>query len=378
MRIIILGLLIFYSLKIVSGKDVNFRGQSSVWAAYSDAGSTLQQYGIRYIPEFSTVHSLGDNTFFDGEVSVNAFHAGVFEKFEYLSSESKIKLYRLWLRYAATQYEIRAGLQKINFGPAVIFRSLMWFDAIDPRDPLKITDGVYALLGRYYFLDNTNLWIWALYGNTATKGWEFNITSKGTMEYGGRIQWPLFSGETAISYHHRTARLKTLAETLPYPIEEEAPENRIALDGRWDIEVGVWLEVALLKQEHTLLPLPWGRSFTVGLDYTFDWGNGLTILSEYFTLLRSEKIFSRGEGFRFSAFSATYPLDIIDQLHAILYYDWDNRDIYSFYNWQIRYDNWALNLMAFNNPETYQLYPNQPGNILFSGRGVQILVSFNH
>jgi len=362
----------------LSAEDTNFRGQASVWGAFSDSKTTIQQYGIRYIPEFSAAILLDSDICIDSEISVNAFHAGVLEKFKHVSSENKIKLYRAWLRYAATQYELRCGLQKINFGPAVIFRSLMWFDAIDPRDPLKITEGVYALLARYYFLNNTNLWLWGLYGNTNTKGWEFNPTSQRTVEYGGRIQFPVFSGETGFSFHHRTAELKTLADQFPYPVDDLAPENRIAFDGRWDLEVGLWLEAVVLKQENDLLPLPWGRSITLGIDYTFDLGNGLSVLSEYFTLMRSEKIFSSGEGFRFSAFSLTYPLGIIDQIQTILYYDWDNRDFYSFINWQIRYDDWAINLMGFNNPETYQLYPNQPGNILFAGRGIQILVSFNH
>jgi len=57
-------------------------------------------------------------------------------------------------------------LQKINFGSATLFRLLMWFDRIDPRDPLKLTDGVYGLLLRYYFHNNTNIWLWGLYSIT--------------------------------------------------------------------------------------------------------------------------------------------------------------------------------------------------------------------
>ena len=49
-----------------------------------------------------------------------------------------------WLRLSTSRFEARVGLQKINFGSATLFRPLMWFDSLDPRDPLQITDGVYA------------------------------------------------------------------------------------------------------------------------------------------------------------------------------------------------------------------------------------------
>ena len=60
---------------------------------------------------------------------------------------------------------IEPGLQKINFGSATMLRPLMWFDQVDPRDPLQLTDGVWGVLGRYYFLNNANIWLWGLYGN---------------------------------------------------------------------------------------------------------------------------------------------------------------------------------------------------------------------
>lgn len=50
--------------------------------------------------------------------------------------------------------ELRLGLQKINFGSAQLFRPLMWFDKMDPRDPLQMTDGVWGALYRYYFRNN--------------------------------------------------------------------------------------------------------------------------------------------------------------------------------------------------------------------------------
>ena len=79
------------------------------------------------------------------------------------------------------------GLQKINFGSAVLLRPLMWFDSLDPRDPLQLTDGVYAVLLRYYFPNNANLWAWALYGNDSPKGWESAATAEDTVL--SKLEW---------------------------------------------------------------------------------------------------------------------------------------------------------------------------------------------
>ena len=109
------------------------------------------------------------------------------------------------MKFSGDQFEVRAGLQKINFGSASMLRPLMWFDQIDPRDPLQLTDGVYVLLGRYYFLNNANIWVWALYGNDSRKGWEQIPSLKKVPEFGGRLQLPVSHGELGTTYHYRVA-----------------------------------------------------------------------------------------------------------------------------------------------------------------------------
>merc|ERR1712127_1137306 len=103
------------------------------------------------------------------------------------------------------QFELRVGLQKIDFGSASLLRPIQWFNQIDPRDPLQLTNGVYGVLGRYYFLNNANIWLWTLYGNEKTRGFDALETNKKVPEFGGRIQYPTKKGEIALSYHHRSA-----------------------------------------------------------------------------------------------------------------------------------------------------------------------------
>ena len=81
----------------------------------------------------------------NSEISLNSFGSGMIHAFDDIDTDGTLKPYRMWLRLSTSQLEIRAGLQKINFGSAALLRPLMWFDRIDPRDPLQLTDGVYGL-----------------------------------------------------------------------------------------------------------------------------------------------------------------------------------------------------------------------------------------
>jgi len=250
-------------------------------------------------------------------------------------------------------------LQKINFGSATFLRPLMWFDKIDPRDPLQLTDGVYALLARYYFQNNTNIWLWGLYGNDEIKGWEIFPSFNDKIEYGGRIQTPVLTGELAFTYHHRKADLSKINLEKPLSSNDFLNENRIGLDGKWDIGIGLWFELSLTHQDFDIYNLVYRRAINLGADYTFALGNGLNVMTEFFTYGMSEEVFSNSENIYFSSLSLNYPLGIIDNFSTIVYYDWTNKDWYRFVNWQQTYDKWSFYLMGFWNPDKFQIYNNQ-------------------
>lgn len=138
------------------------------------------------------------------------------------------------------------GLQKIDFGSATILRPLQWFNQIDPRDPLQLTNGVYGIMGRYTFLNNANIRIWGLYGNEKARGFDVVPTNNSIPEFGGRIQHPVPKGELAFSYHHRSANTKTLGHVSAL---NKIPENRIGLDGKWDLGIGLWFEGVYIHKE---------------------------------------------------------------------------------------------------------------------------------
>jgi hypothetical protein len=284
------------------------------------------------------------------------------------------------LRLSSSRFEARLGLQKINFGSATVFRPLMWFDRIDPRDPLQLTDGVYGLLLRYYFKNNANAWLWALYGNDEAKGWEGQPTAERTPEFGGRFQTPLFTGEAAATFHFRS--ISAGAD----PTRPRAMESRLALDGKWDLGAGVWIEAAFVHQETPALMVPaegtaalaWQRSLALGIDYTFTLGNGLYFLAEHFFSQEADSILGNGGGrTSFSALLARYPLGILDSLTTAVYYDWRHQQAYRFASWQRTYDHWQFHMMVFMNPRQAQIVQVHSGDNLFGGRGFQLMAVWN-
>ena len=374
----VLCVTIFFLSTPAFSQAIGHRGQVSGWLTVNGDKIEHSQIGARFIPELSLHKELSKKISFNAELSVNSYGTAQFNGWDRPNTRSKFKPYRMWLRLATAQFEARLGLQKINFGSASMLRPLMWFDRIDPRDPLQMTDGVYGILGRYYFINNANIWLWALYGNDDTKGMEAFPSDKKKVEYGGRIQVPLFTGEMGLTYHHRRADLQKEPLAGFISTKNSIPEDRLGFDCKWDISIGLWFEAALIHQDLLLKQLKYQRLSTIGLDYTFPIGNGIYAMAEYFTLATSDEAFRGGESFSFSAASFNYPINIVDSFTFMLYYNNKNEDWYRFINWQRIYDKWSFYFIGFWNPEQFQIYPNMEGNELFAGKGFQLMVVYNY
>ncbi|MCF8346924.1 MAG: hypothetical protein K9G38_06900 [Bacteroidales bacterium] len=353
-----------------------FKGQISTWALYN-GGLELPVYtGARYIPQMNYEINLKGTHLIDFEASANLNGNFGFHPFDTINPEGQLKPYRVWARYSSSQFEVRAGLQKINFGSASMLRPLMWFDQVDPRDPLKLTDGVWGILGRYYFLNNANIWLWGLYGNEDPKGWEIAGTHKSIPEFGGRIQSPIPAGEAGLSYHHRTADTRKLEGIIP-PYEK-VQENRIGLDVKLDLILGIWLEGSWVKNNKYLGTFTNQEVFNAGLDYTFGMGNGLLLTYEQLLMVNDEKAFQFDNSTPFSLLSLSYPIGFFDNITGIVYYDWTNNTIYNFFNWQHQFKLVTFYLMAYWNPEDYRIPTQASTKNLFAGRGIQLMFVLNH
>lgn len=376
LTILILMLILIPTIS-VNGQQIGFNGQAVGTIGINPSDPFQILAGTRYLPKLTYRQTWEKGYELDAEVSLNIWGSGLLWRDDSIAWDGDIEPYRVWIRFSTKRFEARLGLQKINFGSAAMLRPLMWFDQIDPRDPLQLTDGVYSLLFRYYFLNNANIWVWGLYGNEGPKGWEVFPTGKKNTEYGGRVQLPFLKGEVAASYHHRTVDVSSLGIDSLSNINP-FPEDRIGLDGKVDIGIGLWFESSFVHQNHEEIDYAYRRQINIGSDYTFGIGNGINIVAEYFYYSLGEDFSSSNMDNHFGGISANYPITIIHNLSAIIFYDFTNNGLYRFANYSMTYDKWIFYIMAFWNPDVYQIYNIQEGTNIFSGYGIQLMAVFNH
>jgi hypothetical protein len=356
--------------------SIFLKGQLSAWENYNPANTFPSQSGLRYIPQLSYEIHLPGEKLIDLEASVNMLGNVGVHPFDSLHASGLMKPYRLWLRYSSHQFELRAGLQKINFGSASLLRPLMWFDQIDPRDPLQLTDGVWGVLARYYFLNNANLWFWGLYGSDKPRGWEILKSNRRSPEFGGRIQCPVPRGEAGLSFHHRLADSSGIR--IPGFQNGQIPENRLGLDAKFDLVIGCWFEASWISRRNNIGILTNEEILNLGADYTFGVGNGLNLTFEQLLSAADEKAFRFSRPISFSLLSMGYPIGMFDNLSAIIYYDWTNKATYNFINWQKQFNKFSVYLMGYFNPVKYNIPARGAGENLYAGKGLQLMLVYNH
>lgn len=329
----------------------------------------------RYLPQLNVQRRSGAGLL-DLEASMNINAALAWDPSDSSFSTSSCKAYRLWLRYSTEQFEIRLGLQKINFGSATLLRPLMWFDQVDPRDPLQLTDGVWGILGRYYFLNNANFWLWVLWPTDQPKNWETESSSPNTPEWGGRLQYPLPRGEIGLSGHVRTVN----ARALDVSSREEPYEERIGMDGKWDWILGLWFEGAWIHRSQAGGVDFDQSAWTLGADYTFAIGHGLNVLYEHLWVSWNQGVLPFNSARSFSGLLFSYPWSAFDQLLAIFYFDWQQKGIYRFLTWRRQWTHFSLNVMAFRNPAAIMLPSQASGQTAagWGGAGLQGMVIYHH
>lgn len=345
------------------------QGQFSTWTITArDDGEWRHQAGMRYLPQLTTDYALSNDWLLDAEVMVNGYWA--VDNAAADTTTRDADLYRVKLRMTTPQTETRLGLQKINFGPARLLRSLRWFDRLDPRDPLQLTDGVYALRFKYSTLTNASVWLWGLYGNDDPKGYETLPSDPDEPEFGGRLQYPLWNGEVAATFHTRQVDAALLRT-------ENFREHRFAMDGRWEVEIGFWFEAVAQQQDTDMIADEWTKMLTLGADYTFAVSNGLHVVAEHLLSVSAEELAGWDDDTQVSALSVNYPLGLWDSLSAIGYYAWEPQQYSQYVRWQRMYDTLTLTFSLFHYPEAAATaaLTHHAG---LRGYGGQIMVTYYH
>ncbi len=227
-----------------------------------------------------------------------------------LRDKTDMDFFRAWLRFGNDRMKIRGGRQKILFGAGFIFRPLGFFDTRDVTGVVPETRGVDGVRATYFFDDTTSMQGWVVPGKLddhliAGLRWEGLLAG---LETGAVVQ---YHPETDLT---ELAQFSQELIQLGYHIKGE---QNIAYwnEGRLDIE-----------QNNDGEPLRFDT--VVGADYTFDIGEGLHFLVEYFLSTRQDgftRTFPKEEsniqqmGF---LFDMPYGIDIVWQVFGL--YDIDD------------------------------------------------------
>ncbi len=319
--------------------------------------SIINQSSLRYIPTLSIDILQSGQFMMDAEIAGKISAGKTGESNLALTGEWS-RFHRGWIRFMSDRFEARLGLQKITFGPARLFRPLAWFDTIDPRDPLQYTPGVTGLRLRYDFPSNAGLWVWGLYDELDLTEYSANDQPA---EIGGRFINQLGPGEISIAYNYTGT---------------DSSESRFGMAGIWDIGIGVWFELSMTNVELAVDP-DWQSLLTVGSDYTFGIGNGLTITGEYFFIDLSEESFGNEYRAGLYGLMGNYPVSIMDNLAFFNIYYPNSNFIYSLVNWQRTYDNWQVQAGIFF--LTGDQAPAMVSALNTAGTsGIQVNLVFNH
>jgi hypothetical protein len=381
--IVVLISLLFLS-DLSAQKDsihISVNGQVTAWGIAQMKDPVPVQFGGRFVPTVLGDFKLSTNSKIDFEASLNINGTADFTGLRYDTVMGQFKPYRVWARYSGQNWEVRAGLQKINFGSAKMFRPLMWFDGMDVRDPLQLTDGVYGLLGKYFFENNANVWAWGLIGNKNPKGYDLWGTAQWKPEIGGRFQMPAGPGQIAVSTNFRKAQVRNLFSNLwnDYTLMNE---SRIGLDGKWDVGIGLWFEssTTFTDTQNQNLPLLYKIQdmWNLGVDYTFPVGNGIGATVEYFRYHAGDQFIVNGNAVNVLGTMLSYPISMLDNLSGMVFYLPGQNKFMNYLSWSRTYDNFNIYGIGYWNPENVQLVTAQSQNRnMFAGKGIQIMVSYN-
>jgi hypothetical protein len=382
LKIIIVLLLSVSSLSAQKDSaNISFNGQVTAWGVVQLENQLPVQFSGRFVPTLLGDFSFSPKSTLDFEASLNINGTANFTGLSYDTIMGQFKPYRVWARYSGQNWELRGGLQKINFGSAKMFRPLMWFDAMDVRDPLQLTAGVYGLLGKYFFENNANVWLWGLIGNKNPKGYELYGTSQWKPEVGGRFQLPVGHGELAVSSNFRKVLFPNMVSGIPNN-DYELHESRLGLDGKWDVGVGLWFESSVtLTDTKNINPLLLPKvqdMWNVGADYTLSIGNGVGVTLEYFRYHAGNRFIAGGGGLNVLGTMVTYPLSMLDNLSGMVFYLPGQNKWMNYLSWSRTYDNLSIYGIGYWNPSDVRLLASQSqSRNMFAGKGLQIMVSYN-
>lgn len=345
-----------------------FLGELSMTSAASGTSKDEINIVTRYLPALEYQNTLSDGWDYDMEVRWQIQWGGQLDTL--MDVGVVADPYRVAINLQSAHSEYVIGLQKINFGPARLLRPLMWFDSINPTDPLELTSGVTGISGKFYHASGWVSQAWVFLPDDPI-GWEGFADQKGTFETGGRLSIPNDLGQLGVSTHWRIADAASIS-----PNDPDLYEGRIGVDGFWDIGIGLWVESVYKNQQFSDSPFMEQLQTTLGADYTFWVGNGILLTTEHMSINIWDSPYIEDTNVLISTLMASYSPTLFDQLSFMLFVDWESETPLAYMSWGQTYDSFRFNLGAFYTDNTQV---NGTGiNSDLSGRGIQLTVAYNH
>jgi len=200
----------------------------------------------------------------DYEISANFRHVGGPRVQAGFEDDFDADFFRAWLRLEKGNYRIRGGRQKILFGAGAIFRPLGFFDTRDVSGIIPETRGVDGIRASWFTSDTSSVEGWVVPGKFDDR---LIAGLRGEMLIGG------VEAGIAAQYHP-----VTLLTDLP-DFDLELYQFGYHLKGEY--KAGFWNE-SRMDIEHRNGKDSIRFQTVLGVDYTFDVGQGLHVLLEYF------------------------------------------------------------------------------------------------
>ena len=187
-----------------------------------------------------------------------------------LRDDTDIGIHRSWLDLSKGPLQFRGGRQNILFGTGKIFKPLGFFDTRDVSGVIPEAHGIDSFRATWFKSDVSLIEAWiapAKIGSALISGIR-GETLLGSTEIG-----------TVFQYHPKS----DLENFLGY--DQEMVQMGYYFTG--ENEFGFWNETRLDVEMQTTSPINFDT--VLGIDYTFDIGEGLHVLAEYFLTTQQQE-----------------------------------------------------------------------------------------
>jgi hypothetical protein len=98
---------------------------------------------------------------------------------------------------------------------------------------------------------------------------------------------------------------------------------------------------------------------------------------EYFRYHLGQQFLTGGTTVNLIGTMLTYPVSMLDNLSAMVFYVPGPNLAYNYLSWSRTYDNWSLYAIGFWNPNVPLAISQTKGKNMFSGKGIQLMVNYN-